>query len=103
MGKELLAHTHSCVVYNEPQNSVIFRSSVQRGRQRNLSAFIGKLNGVAQDINQHLLQLHGIANIVIIQHRVQDAFIVHSPGSGLGIADGIDAVKEFIRGDLLAL
>ena len=99
MGDEFLTDPNPRIIDNEPQDSVVLGLPAQGGRECHLTALLGKLDCVAQDIDQHPLQLHGVAHIIVIQDRVHDTLIVHAPCSGLGITDGVNPVQEIFRGD----
>ena len=100
MGNELLAHTHAGVVYNKTQHGIVLRFLPLGGREGDLSALAREFDGVAENVDEHLLQLHGIAHVVVVQHRVCDALVVHPLGGGLGVADGVDSVQELLGWNL---
>ena len=100
VGNELLAHTHAGVVYNKTQHGIVLRFLPLGGREGDLSALAREFDGVAENVDEHLLQLHGIAHVVVVQHRVCDALVVHPLGSGLGVADRVDSVQELLGWNL---
>ena len=101
MRKKLLAHANACVIHNKTKHCVIFRlMPLVRGKS-DLSAFSRKFYGIAHNIDQNLLQLHRIPDIIIVQHRVHNAFIFHAFCRRLGKADGVYPAQEFLHRDLL--
>ena len=103
VGQEFLTHAHPRIVHHEPQGSAIFVPAALLDGESHLAALRSELDGVAQHINQHLLELHGVAHVVVVQHRVQNTLVFHALGRRLGIADGVDPVEKLLGGDGFAL
>ena len=103
MRKKLFAHTHAGIVDDKAQGRAVFAPSALGGGKGDLSALPGKFDGIAQNVDQHLLQLHGVADIIVVEHRVDDALVLHPFGRRLGITNGIDAADEILRGDFIVL
>ena len=102
-GNKFLAHADSRIIHDKSQMRAAFAPFSLGCREGYLSAFIGEFNRVTQDIDQHLLQFHSVPYIIIIQHRIYDAFILHAFGCCLPIADGIDSIQKLLRWNLLIL
>ena len=68
-----------------------------------VAAFRRELNGVAQDVDHHLLELHRVADIVVVNRAVRDAFVVQPLIPALAANDGIDLFQAFGKGEFLCL
>ena len=101
MRQKFLAHTDSRVVHHETQVGAALGLPSVFHREGDFSALLREFHCVADDIHEHLLKPYRVSHIVIIQHRVHDALVVHAFGLGLSITDAIDAVQEFLHRDLL--
>ena len=103
MGQELLTHTDACIVDNKAQNGIVLHLAPLRRREGDFPALAGKFDRIIQNIDQNLLQLHGVADVVIVQNRVHNALIVNRLRGRLRITDGIDSAEKFFHGNFLVL
>ena len=92
MGEEFLAHADARIIDDKTQHRVVFCPLALFHGESHLTALGGKLDGVAYDVQKHLLKLHGVADIIVVQHRIDDALVIDPFGLGLRIADGIESV-----------
>ena len=56
---------------------MIFRAVPVLHRKGYFTPFSGKLNGIAQYIQQNLLQLHTVTHIAVVQYRIHNTFVIH--------------------------
>ena len=92
MGNKFLIHPHSGVIDDKAEDRIVFRPAHLGRRKGHFSALSGKFNGIGKDIDEHLLQLHGISHVIVVQHRVHNTLVIHALGGCLGMADGVDPV-----------
>ena len=62
-----------------------------------------ELYGVAEDVYHHLLKLHRVADIVIVNPAARDAFVPQPLVLALAAHDGIDLFQALGKGELLGL
>ena len=103
VGEELLAHAHARVVDDEAELGVVLGPTALGGGEGDLPALAGELDRVGKDVEEHLLELHRVPDIVVVEHGVHDALVVHPLGGRLRVADGADAAQKVLGGNFFAL
>ena len=71
--------------------------------QFHLAALRRKLHGIAQDVDEHLPQLHLVADVVIVDRRVDMAVISQALVVALSAEHRIDGFQQFREGEFLVL
>ena len=100
-GQKLLAHTDAGVADDKAERRlpVIARSLLDHKADR--PALRRELDRVAENVDHHLLELRGVADIIIV-HLTDDAAVVDEPlVPALAADDRVDLLQRLGKGELL--
>ena len=95
MRKKFLTNTDSGILNGEADGCLSFESGFPFHHKLDQSAGRGKFHCIPQDIDQHLAQLHIIADIIIIHFSINMALVVQPLILALPAEHGIDGFQHF--------
>ena len=98
-GEKLLADANACIADDEFERGLVVKDGGLLHGQGHAARRFGKLDGVAQDVDQHLLELHDVADVGAV-HQVQDlTFKRQSLIGALGHDQGVDLLQHPAEGE----
>ena len=98
-----LAHADTGIGYDEPDRGLMVVSRPLFDHEPHEAAFRRELDGVGQYVYHHLLELHRVADIVIVNRAAGDAFVPQPLVPALAAHDGIDLFQALGKGKFLCL
>ena len=103
MRQKFLAHSNTGIRNLEFKSrlSVVFRLLLDF--ERHLSAFRGELHRVAQNVDEHLPELHVVAYVVVIDRPVYMALVFQALIGALAAEHDVDGLKQLLERELLVL
>ena len=98
-----LAHTDAGVLDDKAHHAVVVKPGGLFDRQGDAAALGGELDGIAENVDQHLLELHIVADIVVVYMADDAAVIVQPLVRALAVDDDVDLIQEHTEGEFLFL
>ena len=95
--EEFAAHADPRITDGELQRSLMFVPASLFNEERHASACRCEFDGVAENVDHNLPELHAIAKIVVIYFTDRPAIIVQAFVSALPADDGVDLFEIFSK------
>ena len=103
MWKEFLAHPYTGIADDQLQNRIPVKTSSFFNQKAYASAFRGELDRIAEDVDHHLLELHDIADIIIVYLPDRLAVVNNSFRMALIADHRINLFQRFGKRELFLL
>ena len=103
MRQVFLAHADAGVADHEFQRRLPVKMRPLLDHKTYRAPFGRELDGIAQDVDQHLLELHDVADIIIIDAARDPAVVAQTFVPALAADHGVDLLKALGKGELLLL
>ena len=94
-------HADTRVLHLEFQGALVFELGHLGNGKGDAPGGFGKLDGVAQDVDEYLLELHVVADKVVIHMALDMAFEFEALVRTLGHDHGVDLFQHSGKGELL--
>ena len=101
LGQEVLVHADSRVLDDELDGAIVGFAVFEPGREADASGHIGELDGIAQDVDEDLLELRVVADEQAGDIAAYLVLVVEALLAALVVDDDVDLRKEVVEGKLL--
>ena len=93
VGKILFAHADAGVLDGELQRALAVVAPALLDEERHRAAFRREFDGVAQDVDHDLLELHAVTDVVVVDGADRAAVVRNSLVGALAADDGVDLLE----------
>ena len=100
-GDEGRVHADARVLDAEFHRGLLAEDRRALHRQGDLAGGVGKLDGVGEDVDQNLLELHVVADIIVVHLAHDAAFVAQPLVAALGHDHGVDLLQNRAEGEHL--
>ena len=103
VGQILFAHADAGVLDGELQRALAVVAPALLDEERHRAAFRREFDGVAQDVDHDLLELHAVTDVVLVDGADRAAVVRNSLVGALAADDGVDLLEIVGERELIVL
>ena len=101
VGQVLFAHADAGIPDDEPEGGHVVVAGPLLDQKPHGAALRREFHGVAQDVDHHLLELHGVADVGFVDRALDLAVVLQALVPALADDDGVDLLQGLGEGELL--